>query len=168
MGHGYFAWRFVAGSAIRVNRMRNNWQKGWRTGTLLIVVVVAVVNVVQTAQTVPPPPADAPSAAIDPVRRQERRLAALHERVRAHGLTGVVGYIGDPPGGRLLEEENSVADFYLTQFVLVPLVLDAQPEAHEWAVANLRATTLQTRVPSGWRVVEDFGDGVILLRKAAP
>lgn len=148
--------------------MRNNWMNAWRVGALMIVVVVAVVNVTHLAQTVPPPPVESPAAVIDPATRAERRLAALRESMRARGLKGTVGYVGDLPGSRLHEDPRGVEDYYLTQFALVPLVLDTNPEPHEWAVANLRTTGAPTRVPGGWRIAEDFGNGVLLLRKEAP
>jgi hypothetical protein len=139
----------------------------WRVGAMMVVVVMAVVNVVHIAQTVPPPPRESPGAAIDPVTRHERRLAALSANVGARGLKGTIGYIGDLSGSRLAGDARGVEDYYLTQFALVPLVLDSNPEPHEWAVANLRTTIPQTRVPGSWRIVEDFGEGVLLLRKAA-
>ena len=123
----------------------------WRGGAMMIVVAMAVVNVVHIAQRVPPPPPrDSPVTALDPVTRHERRFAALYRSVGVRGLKGTIGYIDDLSGSRLTEDERGVEDYYLTQFALVPLVLDSNPEPHEWAVANLRTTIPQTRVPASW------------------
>ena len=136
----------------------------WRGGAMMIVVAMAVVNVVHIAQRVPP--RDSSGTAIDPVIRHERRFAALYRSVGVRGLKGTIGYIDDLSGSGLTEDARGVEDYYLTQFALVPLVLDPSPEPHEWAVANLRTTIPQTRVLASWRIVEDFGAGVLLLRKA--
>ena len=140
----------------------------WRTGAVLIVVVVVVINVFNLVQAVPPPPAESPWAVVDPATRAELRLATLRAKVQERGLTGTIGYLGDLPGDRLNDDHQAVEDYYLTQFVLVPLVLDLNPSSHGWAVANLRIAAASARVPGGWKIEEDFGNGVLLLRKKTP
>jgi hypothetical protein len=139
----------------------------WRLGALMIVVAVAAANLRHVAQAVPPPPADSPVAAADPVTRQERRLAALHQELKTRGLQGPVGYVDEPTDRRQPKDLRAVEDYYLTQFVLAPLVLDPDAARHDWAVANLRSD-IPARAPDGWRIEQDFGGGVLLLRKALP
>jgi hypothetical protein len=148
--------------------MRTHWLNTWRTAALLLVVVTAVINVLHMAQKVLPPAQDASAAATDPVTCSERRFARLRERVRELHITGTVGYVGDMPGDRLTADARAVEDYYLAQFALVPLVLDLNADVHDWAVANMRTTAPAARVPVGWKIVEDFGAGIILLRKATP
>lgn len=132
------------------------------------VVVVALVNLMHATGRTPVPPLVASAGEPDALMRQERRLAALRRSVESRGLRGVVGYVGDLPGTRVLDEPQTVTDYFQTQFVLVPLVLDLNTEHCEWAVANLRRGPAAERLPPGFGVVEDFGGGVLLLRKAVP
>jgi hypothetical protein len=145
--------------------MRSKWINAWRNGALMIVAAVALWNVVHGARSVLPPPVESPAWSGDPVTRQEGRLGRLREAIRARGLKGTVGYVDDLPVGRMGEAEFGVQDYYLAQFVLVPLVLDPEPEPHEWAVANLRTSSWATRGLERWSLVEDCGAGVLLLRK---
>jgi hypothetical protein len=148
--------------------MRILTMNAWHAGTLGIVMLVAVGNVVHLAQKTPPPPVESSAGPSDPVMRQERRLAGLRGSVEARGLRGTVGYLGDFPPGRGADDARGVEDYFLTQFALAPLVLDGDAERHEWIVANLRSAASSARVPAGWKIEEDFGGGVLLLKKAAP
>lgn len=149
--------------------MRNNGLNVWRVSALIVVFVVAALNVVHLARTVPPPVSEGPITTLsDPVTRHEQRLEALQKNIRRRGLTGKIGYVGDLPGPRLGEDPRGVEDFYLTQFALVPLLLDADSETCEWAVANLRTANPLVRVPAEWHIAEDFGTGVLLLRRSTP
>ncbi|MBI5770127.1 MAG: hypothetical protein HZA93_20295 [Verrucomicrobia bacterium] len=125
-------------------------------------------NVVDTVGRVPVPPLVASVGEPDAVVAMERRLGRLRFTLERRGLRGPIGYVGDRPGTGVLDGPQTVADFFQAQFVLVPVVLDLSVERREWAVANLRAASPLTRVPAGFAVVEDFGGGVFLLRKAAP
>lgn len=137
-------------------------------GTLLVVVATALANVLHVAHKTPPPPAESAIARGDPVVQQERRLAGLRASLRARGLMGAIGYLGDKPGPQLVDDPPGAQDYYLAQFALVPLVLDLDIERHTWAVASLHSATLEARMPAGWRMEEDFGAGVFLLRKVRP
>lgn len=148
--------------------MRNMATGAWRAGTLGLVAVVAVANVVSTAQKTPPPPVGSPAGPNDPVMRQERRFAELRAGIRDRGLGGAAGYLGDLPASRLLADARGVEGYYLAQFALAPLVLDLDAERHEWIVVNLQDPAGSPKVPSGWRVEQDYGRGVRLLRKAPP
>ncbi len=140
----------------------------WRAGALGVVAIVAIGNVILAVHKTLPPPVDSPVIAVDPVTRQERRLAKLRQSLAARGVEGVVGYLGDSAGPALWSDPGQVEDYYLAQFVLVPLVLEGNSERSEWAVANLRTTAASARVGPDWKIAEDFGDGVFLLRKAKP
>jgi hypothetical protein len=138
--------------------MRTHWIHAWRVGTLLVVAVVAAVNVISTAQKVPAPPINPPASMIDPIVQHERRFAAFRDHVQAHGIHGTVGYFGDSS-----EVDD---DYFYAQFVLLPLILDVNPDPYKWAVAYLPALSPESRLPADWRVAEDFGEGVLLLRKS--
>jgi hypothetical protein len=128
-------------------------------GALLAVAAVAAANVFHTARRVPPPAIAVPAAAFDPLSWHERRFSRFRERVPAHGVRGTIGYFGD-----LAHADD---DYYYAQFALVPLVLDRDPDPYAWALANLPAGSPPARLPAGWDVAEDFGEGVLLLRKTA-
>lgn len=139
--------------------MTSRWITAWRVGALLLVAVVAAANVIHTAQRIPPPAAVVPASAYDPLSWQEQRFSRFRDRVNRHELPPTIGYIGDAA--------QPDDDFYYAQFAVLPLVLDGDPEPHPWALANLRSASPSTRISDRWQVVEDFGQGVLLLKKAA-
>jgi hypothetical protein len=140
----------------------------WCAATLGLVALVAVANVVTTVQKNPPPARESPSGPADPVMRQERRFAALRAEIRSRGLGGLIGYRGDLPAAQAAADAAEVEAYYRAQFALAPAVLDPEAERHEWIVVNLTRPAPGWQAPAGWRLEEDFGDGVRLLRKAAP
>ncbi|HUR58012.1 MAG TPA: hypothetical protein VM029_09915, partial [Opitutaceae bacterium] len=60
---------------------------------------------------------------------------------------------------------RGMEEYFLTQFALVPWVLDARSMEGEWCVANLRTAPIAGRTPAGFRVTDDCGNGVFLLRR---
>lgn len=144
------------------------WRRRVGVLGLAAVALLAVLNVSHGLGRVSVPPRVASAGEPDSVVRQERRLASLRRSVEQRGVRGTIGYVGDQPGTRVLDDQQAVTDYFQSQFVLAPLVLDLSVERRQWAVANLRATKAAARVPAGFTIVEDFGDGVLLLRKAVP
>jgi len=142
-------------------RCRPIWQAVW----LLLIAAVAVGNVIHGVRKTRPVPAGTDGADLDRVMRFERRVAPLRAKLATSGVTGTIGYIGDIPSEQLSANDQGMEDYYLTQFVLVPLVLDRNPDAHEWAVGQFRRPVNSANLPAGWKVVEDLGEGVLLLRK---
>jgi hypothetical protein len=134
----------------------------WRILTLLLVVAVAGINLWRTV-------AEAwrwtRQPAADPVMAQERRFAALRTEILRRGITGAAGYFSDVPKEKVFGEFATVSEYYQMQFALAPLVLDLNTEHHPWAIVNHRtAATL----PPGFKVVADFGQGVLLLEQIPP
>ena len=103
---------------------------------------------------------------VDQVTRADRRFAALREQARVHGITGTVGYLEDAAPAASIRDAD--VDYFFAQFALLPLVLDANLSGAQWAVGNFRAPLLPNSIPATWRVVEDFGSGVLLLRRSEP
>ena len=84
-------------------------------------------------------------------RRSDQRFATLKAALPAQGVVGYVGEPGIP----------ALADYYLTQYALAPLVVDHSPN-HAVVVGNFPAPS-PNRAPSGeLQLVKDFGDGVLL------
>lgn len=127
---------------------------------MLVVALVATINVIAIARKVPAPPINPPASLLDPLVRHERQFAALRAYVASLGIHGTIGYFGDSTA---IDD-----DYYYAQFVLLPLILDVDPAAYEWAVAYLPMAAPESRLPSDWQVAQEFGDGVWLLRKSAP
>lgn len=103
----------------------------------------------------------------DEISTYERRFAELRTMLPARG---VVGYLGHPePAGATPREANAAAllhfrRYLLAQYALAPVLLieSAQPEL---VVGNYeRGATPPT--PAGLRMVRDFGDGLVLFRRA--
>ena len=138
----------------------------WPVLALFALAIVSAVNLAAVARRVPPPPVPVPGVDPDPATRQENRLAAVRRELRARNIRGVVGYLADRPADELLRVAEGMEDYYLAQFALVPVVLDPNASAHEWAVANWPGRPANP--PAGWKVEGEFGGGVFLLRKEAP
>jgi hypothetical protein len=143
---------------------RTRW---WRGATLVSLVVVAALNLVHVGTTTPlPPTSDAPAAMIDYVTRCERRFGKFRQAAQARGISGTIGYVEDLSGSDP-EWPDFEPDYFIAQYVALPLVLDADLARTEWALGNFRGNS-PPRIPAGWRTVEDFGRGVLLLRKSGP
>jgi len=135
-----------------------------RIAVLLPVMGVAIFNLVHRAETLSPAPVDPTSAAMDHVMKQEKRFGDLRRSLERRGLSGAIGYMGNSTA----EDPHSTEDYYLAQFALVPWVLDRHLESCEWVVANLGSSAAISNLPPSWQVAEDFGDGLLLLKRSAP
>jgi hypothetical protein len=65
-----------------------------------------------------------------------------------------VGYV-DAPGN------DNTANYYLAQYALAPLVIDYSPQ-HALVVGNFPANSPARPLSSNLRLVQDFGNGVLL------
>jgi len=106
------------------------------------------------------------------VMRQEARLAPLHKALRRRAVRGTLAYtlayLSDLPAAQIAADPPGMEECAPTQFALVPWVLDARNADGLRAIAHLRRTRPEARRPSGFRIVNDFGDGVLLPRKGNP
>lgn len=140
--------------------------KLWSALTALVIAAVCSVNVIRTAQRLSPPPHYGSAAPADIVMRHEARFSRVRQSLEKRGVHGRIGYVADTPAERLAGDEDGMRDYFLTQFALAPRVLETGPEnGGVWAVANLRTTSMRDRMPPGFELAEDCGDGVLLLRK---
>jgi hypothetical protein len=140
----------------------------WVAGCALLIAALAAVNLTQTARRTPAVPRFASVVPADAAVRQEQRCARLRAALATQGVGGVVGYVADLPPEQMRGEGDAMKEYFLTQFAVTPLVLDTNAAEREWVVANLHTGTVATRAPAGFRVVEDCGEGVFLLRKERP
>jgi hypothetical protein len=95
---------------------------------------------------------DAPTGlhSADPATSADQRFAALRAALPPQGVVGYVGESGNP----------AVADYYLAQYALTPLVVDHSSN-HPLVVGNFPLSPLSP--PSGnLQLVKDFGNGVLL------
>ena len=145
--------------------------KVWGVVTLVALLGVGVVNAIATALRVSPAPRVTPAIPTNPVMRQEQRMADVRRAMQTRGVRGTVGYFADDAATDLAANRRGIEEYFLTQFALAPWVLDARTQESEWLVANLHATSIGDRTPAGYRVIDDCGSGVFLLRRterAAP
>ena len=84
-------------------------------------------------------------------KRSDQRFAAVKTRLPA---TGVIGYIGE-------SGDSSSPDYYLTQYALAPLVVDHSTH-HAIVIGNFPLSP-PSDLPPNLRLVEDLGNGVLLL-----
>lgn len=144
--------------------------------TAVALLGVCGVNVIATALRVSPAPRLRPTVPANPVMRQEQRMADLRRAMQTRGVRGTIGYLTDVAAADLAANPRGMEEYFLTQFALAPWVLEAKTlevrtRESEWLVANLHATPISERTPSGYRVVDDCGGGVFLLQRtgrAAP
>ena len=87
----------------------------------------------------------------DIAARSDIRFASLKAHLPSEG---VVGYIGETG-------ESAVPDYYLTQYALAPLVVD-DSTGHAIVIGNFPSSQ-PSEIPPNLRVVQDFGNGVLLL-----
>lgn len=144
---------------------RRETMKTWNAVALVVLLGVCVWNVVGMVVRVPPPSRVAEGGAENSVVRHEARMAALRRAMERHTVTGTVGYLTDLPPAALAGDARGMGEYFLTQFALTPRVLDPRDYEREWIVANLRTATIDVRGPPGYRVAENCGGGVWLLRK---
>jgi hypothetical protein len=142
--------------------------KAWLTISFLAAAFLSAVNLWRAAESVPPPPRIEPAVPANVVLRHEQRFAKVPSALRTHRVEGVVGYIGDLPPDEMRADHFSMEQYFLSQFVLTPWILDANTERTLWALANLHRTAVAERLPSGFAVIEDLGAGVLLLKRTAP
>lgn len=83
--------------------------------------------------------------------RSDQRFAALKT---ALPVRGTIGYVGD-------SGEFAVADYYLTQYALAPLVVDHSLN-HPLIVGNYRSAASAEAFPTNLQLIKDFGNGVLL------
>lgn len=137
------------------------------TLSALLIALVCGFNLADAVRRTPPPSVHA-GRPTNNVLRQEARFAPLRQALQRHAVHGTLGYLTDLPPDQLAADPKGMEDYFLTQFALVPWVLDARKADGRWAVANLHTAQRDTRIPPGFDVIEDFGDGVLLLRKGPP
>ena len=133
---------------------------------IALVLLYAGVSTVQWTQRVAQWPSE---AGRDEISANDRRFARLRSGLPAGG---VVGYLGDPePAGPTAREANAAALLHfrrqlLAQYALAPVVL-MPGTGPDLVVGNFHGSTVPS-VPPGFLLADDFGDGVILFRRAAP
>ncbi len=132
------------------------------------VALTAGINLVDAVRRGPPPPRLPAVPATDPVVRHEARFAGVTAALRRHEVRGVVGYFCDLTPEVLAATPAAMEDYFLTQFALVPWVLDPRDRDRPWAIANLRQTGGGEPLPAGYRMTVNFGGGVLLLERTRP
>jgi len=118
--------------------------------TASAVLVFGLCCLLSTARLVidAPSPRDSPG---DIARRSDQRFSALKAALPERG---VVGYIGEPG-------IPALADYYLAQYSLAPLVIDHSPN-HPLVIGNFPDSSSKNALPNDLKLVKDFGDGILL------
>jgi hypothetical protein len=98
----------------------------------------------------------------DEVAWSEVRFQRLKKALPTHGVVGYVAEPRRPGGGDDLEYGKQL---FLTQYALAPLIVLDSTHA-KLVVGNFRSEVGGARsIPNGLVTVEDFGDGLVLLRQ---
>ncbi len=136
----------------------------WGTFCGLLIAVVAGANLAPLAGRMPAPSHRRAPRSSDVVVRQEQRLQRVPAALRAHGVRGPIGYLTDVPPGEIAGDSAAMQEYFIAQFTLAPWVLEAKGIGCEWAIGNFRRPDAG-RQPAGYAVIEDLGEGVVLLRR---
>lgn len=142
--------------------------KLWCAAAALFIAAVATVNLWSLARRIAPPPHFSDERFDNAVVKLERRLAPARLALTARGIRGTIAYITDLAPTELAANDAAMAEYFQSQFVLAPWVLDPRIGDCAWGVANFRAPDSRARLPARFRVAEDLGDGVLLLERSVP
>ena len=98
----------------------------------------------------------------DDVTRYGKRFEGLKKMLPPQG---VVGYISDKKA-KDIRFDVGAAEYYLTQYVLSPLIVDYSPE-HTLVIGNFRGFTPSAEFFESKNLIllKDFGNGVMLFRR---
>lgn len=108
-----------------------------------------------------------PSGSRDEISVYERRFEALKSMLPSRGVIGYLGY--RPTPGSTPEEANAAAlqhfrRYLLAQYALAPLLL-VEGTAPDLVIGNFDGSA-PVQPPPGFRLLRDFGSGVVLYRRA--
>jgi hypothetical protein len=95
----------------------------------------------------------------DLVSIYQKRLSGVRQKLLEHHVPGQVGYCFYRPWG-----DARLADYFASQYVLAPIVLDRHFLNCDWTVVDLR-TNPQAPLPPMCTMVDDCGNGVFLVKK---
>lgn len=123
-------------------------------------------DLASVARRPPPAIAVATVGATDVVTRTDDGWASVAQQIAARRIAGVVGYWGPVPADELHGEGPEVQRFYLAQFALVPVILQADG-LREWLVTDLLPEESRP-LPPGYVTVREFSDGRRLMRRTRP
>lgn len=140
-----------------------------RTRTLIALLVILAYAGASTARWAKRAAEWPAGVAQDEISTYERRFADLRKMLPSRG---VVGYLGHPePTADAPGEANAAAllhfrRYLLAQYSLAPLLLIESTEP-DFVIGNFDPGVTAPAL-AGLRVVRDFGDGLVLLRRAEP
>ncbi len=118
--------------------------------TKIAVLIFIFGCLLSTARIVKDAPIPIHLATDDIAKRSDQRFAAVKAELPQQGVVGYVGESGDP----------SIADYYLAQYALAPVVLD-RSQKYPLVVGNF-PNSAPAHLPPGLQLVRDFGNGVLL------
>lgn len=131
-------------------------RSGWRWAILALVALMSAWEVFHQAWV------DSPldhHASADLVDYYVNRLSEVRHSLKGHKVPETIGYCYFLPS-----EKSLLPDYFASQYALAPWVLDWHYTGYEWVVMNVRMRS-HSSLPRGFTVVENFGDGVFLLRR---
>jgi hypothetical protein len=123
----------------------------------LMLILIAALNIAEMKRTMQP----LPQGTMDYVSRSEQRMQELRAMLPK---SGQVRYLTDAPPLNTVDSPELVTRYYGTQYALVPLVLRLDGDT-EFVIGNFVDPALIELRTAGLRLVKDFGDGLMLLRK---
>ena len=109
--------------------------------------------------------ASMPNRGKDPIAAYEERFSGLKSILPGQSI---VGYITDLTQEQLAYNSSYIAEYFLTQYALAPIIVDNNSD-HQLIIGNFHHQPLPAELSGkGLRVVKDLENGVMLLRREAP
>jgi hypothetical protein len=136
---------------------------GLRMGALFVVLFTLLSSGLTLERAIASRPVA--SADDEEIRRYEARFRQLRSALPSRG---VVGYVADPKGPERPFDARYARRFYLTQYVLAPVVV-VDSVAPALAVGNFHSAWSDRDARKAGLVLDrEFGDGVLLFRRESP
>ena len=127
---------------------------------LLLLALVASGQMVARALRLIGDPEGDDAVGRDRVARHEERLAGLRTVLPERG---VVGYLSDNRAADGFSDMSAMEEYFMTQYALAPLVI--VPGADRDTVVGLFSRPVDVNPSTGLRILGNFGDGVLLMKR---
>jgi len=106
-----------------------------------------------------------PKEGIGASRVEELRLQGLKNELDKIPNIKNINYIGDRPGLHVKDiPDLCMEEYFLSQFILAPTILELGNNNLPWAMTNLRNPKFDQEDMKHWKVIKNFNQGIILLK----
>ena len=125
---------------------------------LLLILGLTVYNSIESLRNAPIGGSGASTIEVMRLSNLKKDLGNLSNR-------GNINYIGDRPGTHVKDiPDLCMEEYFLSQFILAPTILELGNNKLTWAMGNLRNPKLDPADINHWQIIKNYGQGVLLLK----